>query len=320
MWRNPLFEVDVHFAGPHKNIMPLAAFPKCFLDDLVVHKTMSVAQWIDMAADQLDIDGLEFYWGFVPANEPAELKRIVNHLAARNLAMPMMCYSPDFTKPDAAGRAEEIAKQAKAIEVTAALGGKFCRVLSGQRRPDVSRADGVKFAADCIASLLPVAERCGVVLILENHYKDGYWQFPEFAQKMDVFLELLAAIPKSSWFGVNYDPSNAIIAGDDPIALLEAVKHRVVSMHASDRYFEGGSAADLRKLEANAQTGYASILKHGVIGRGLNDYDKIFSILRGVNFKGWISIEDGQERAVGMEHLQLSAEFLRKKMKEHGLP
>ncbi len=134
-----------------------------------------------------------------------------------------------------------------------------------------------------------------------------------------VRCALGATIPESAFFGVNYDPSNAIIAGDDPIALLEAVKHRVVSMHASDRYFEGGGIEDLRRLEADAHTGYAPILRHGVVGQGLNDYDRIFSILKSVGFNGWISIEDGEDPIVGMEHLRLSADFLRVKMAEHGL-
>ncbi|HRI13162.1 MAG TPA: sugar phosphate isomerase/epimerase family protein [Verrucomicrobiota bacterium] len=300
--------------------MPLAAFPKCFLDDLVVRKTMTVEQWIAMAADSLDVDGLEFYWGFVPHESPAELRRLRGLVSARGLTMPMMCYSPDYTHPDAAQRSREVQRQIRAIEVTSELGGKFCRVLSGQRHPSVSRSDGVQMAVECITALLPTAERCGVVLNLENHYKDGFWQYPEFAQRKDLFLEFLAALPQSPWLGVNYDPSNAVIAGDDPIALLEAVKHRVVTMHASDRYFEGGTVEDLRKLEGHPQSGYASILKHGVIGRGLNDYDKIFSILREVNFQGWISIEDGQDPEGGLEHLQLSAKFLREKMKQYGLP
>jgi len=299
--------------------MPLAAFPKCFLDDLCVRRTMSVEQWIDLAADQLDIDGLEFYWGFTPHDDPDALKRLRGRIEDRGLKMPMMCYSPDFIQPDPALRAQQIEGQKRAIEATAALGGKLCRVLSGQRRADVSRADGVRMAVDAIEACQPHARQHGVSLILENHYKDGYWEYPEFAQKSDVFLELLNAIPRSPWFGVNFDPSNAIIAGEDPIALLEAVKHRVVSMHASDRYFEGGTLDDLHKQEAHPQQGYSSILKHGVIGRGLNDYDKIFSILKGVGFRGWISIEDGQDPSVGMEHLRLSAAFLRDKMREHGL-
>ncbi|MDQ2798456.1 MAG: sugar phosphate isomerase/epimerase, partial [Armatimonadota bacterium] len=231
----------------------------------------------------------------------------------------MMCCSPDFTQSDPAARQSEIAAQKRAIEVTAHLDGRFCRVLSGQRREGVTHEDGVRWAAECILACLPHAQAHGVTLTLENHYKDGYWQFPEFAQKSEVFLELLGAIPPSPWFGVNFDPSNAIIAGEDPIALLEAVKGRVVTMHASDRYFEGGTAEDLRRREAHPQQGYAPFLKHGVIGRGLNDYDQIFSILNSVGFQGWVSIEDGQDPAVGMEHLRLSAEFLRAKMAQHGL-
>ena len=297
--------------------MPLAAFPKCFLDQLCVARSMSLDQWIDLVDAELDVDGLEFYWGFTPQDD-AEIARIRAKVEALGLGIPMMCYSPDFTQPDAAARAREVEKEKRVIEVTAQLGGKLCRVLSGQRRPEIPIDEGVRLAAECITSLLPHAEKCGVTLILENHYKDGYWQFPEFAQKREVFLQLLAAIPEHPHFGVNYDPSNAIIAGDDPIQLLDDVKHRVVSMHASDRFFEGGTIDDLQKL--GGHTGYASILKHGVIGRGLNDYDVIFSKLAAVGFKGWVSIEDGDNPDVGMEHLRLSAEFLRAKMKQHGLP
>ncbi len=299
--------------------MPLAAFPKCYLDALTVHKTLTVEAWVDQAADQLDIDGLEFYWGFTPHHDPAALRALRRQIEARGLRMPLMCYSPDFTQPDEAGRREQIALARHAIAVTAELGGGFCRVLSGQRRAEVSRTAGVRMAAEAIGALLPDAERQGVVLVLENHYKDGYWERAEFAQRMDVFLELLDAIPRSPWFGVNYDPSNALIAGDDPIELLEAVRDRVATMHASDRYFEGGALDDLRRQDLHPQKGYAGILKHGVIGRGLNDYDRIFGILKQAGFQGWISIEDGDDPRVGMEHLRESARFLRGKMAAHGL-
>lgn len=278
---------------------------------------MTVTQWIEKAST-LSVNGLEFYWGFTPTDAHS-IAAVREALATHRLQMPMMCYSPDFIQPDPAERKVQIERQKQVIVVTASLGGTLCRVLSGQRREDVSRADGIAMAAECITELIPFAAEHGVTLILENHYKDGYWQFPEFAQKKDVFLDLLAAIPESPNFGVNYDPSNTLIAGEDPIALLEAVKHRVVSMHASDRFFEGGNAEDLRREEAHPQMGYAKILRHGIIGRGLNDYDKIFSILASVGFKGWISIEDGDKPAVGMEHLRLSAEFLRAKMAQHGL-
>ena len=280
---------------------------------------MTVYDWIELTAP-MDIDGLEFYWPMTPANDPHELKKLRQAVEAQGRTIPMMCYSPDFTHPDLADRQREVATEKHALKVCQDLGVKYCRVLSGQRRPDVSVKQGIAWVKECIEELLPTAEEHQVVLILENHYKDGFWEYPEFAQKKEIFLSLLDAIPESPWFGVNYDPSNAITAGDDPIDLLQAVKHRVRTMHASDRYFEGGTLEDLQKMDSEAQKGYANILKHGVIGKGLNDYDKIFSILREEGFNSWISIEDGPDPAKGVDDITQSAIFLRKKMTEHGLP
>ena len=298
--------------------MPLAAFPKCFLPALVTERTMTVEDWIDLAARELDVDGLEFYWGFTPRTT-GERQRLRARLNALGLAAPMMCYSPDFIQRDRARRAGEVAAQKAAVVATAELGGRYCRILSGQWKPEISREEGLAMAADCIAESLECAWEWDICLVLENHYKDGFWEYPEFAQRQDDFLDLLGRVPRSRHFGVNFDPSNALIAGDDPVALLETVKDRVVTMHASDRFFAGGSLADLRRLDRDPRQGYAPFLRHGVIGQGCIDYDAIFGVLRTVDFQGWISIEDGDEAAVGIEHLRRSAEFLRAKMAAYGL-
>ena len=83
-------------------------------------------------------------------------------------------------------------------------------------------------------------------------------------------------------------------------------------MHASDRYLTSGTIADLKSQDGSV--GYARNLKHGVIGKGLNDYDAIFSTLRQEGFDGWISIEDGEN---GMDELRQSVAFLRAKIAEH---
>ena len=149
--------------------MPLAAFPKCYLDALCVEHSMTVEQWIDRAANELDIDGLEFYWGFTPVNDPGQLALLRAKVESLGLSIPMMCYSPDFTQPDALARLEQIERQKLAIRTTAALGGKYCRVLSGQRRPELTTTEGVRFAAECITECLPAAAESDMVLILENH-------------------------------------------------------------------------------------------------------------------------------------------------------
>jgi sugar phosphate isomerase/epimerase len=51
----------------------------------------------------------------------------------------------------------------------------------------------------------------------------------------------------------------------------------------------------------------------------LNDYDQIFTILKGASFNGWISIEDGPDPSTGVTDIAESATFLRRKMREHGL-
>src|SRR5262245_46126533 len=288
----------------------LAAFPKAFMDQLCVDGTMTIREWIDLA-ETLGIDGLEFYTGFLELRTPAMWAESRKLATARGLAIPMLCASPDFTHPDATFRAAEIERQKQCIEMCAALGGRYCRVLSGQRRPEVSREDGLAYAADAIIACLPHAAEQGVTLVLENHYKDNYWTYPEFAQQMDVFLELVALID-SPHFGVNFDPSNAILAGDDPLELLRRVKHRVVTMHASDRYLGDGTLEELRREEGSL--GYASRLRHGVIGRGLNDYDAIFDELASVGFDGWISIEDGVD---GIEQLRESVAFLQRRIAAH---
>ena len=288
----------------------LAAFPKAWMKELCVDGSLSLERWIEMAAT-LDVDGLEFYSGFLELQEPAAWAHYRRLAGDHGLSVPMLCCSPDFTHPEASFRRREVEKERGWIDMAAALGCRTCRVLSGQRRPELSREEGLGYAAGCIEECLPHAAASGVTLVLENHYKDDFWEYPEFAQAMDVFCDLVERID-SPHFGVNYDPSNTILAGEDPLELLRRVRRRVVSMHASDRYVAEGTIEDLHREETSV--GYARRLRHGEIGKGLNDYDAIFGALAEVGFDGWISIEDGVE---GLGQLKRSAEFLRGKMRRH---
>ena len=289
----------------------LAAFPKAFMQQLCKDGTMKLAEWIELAC-QLDIDGLEWYAGFLEMADESRWAGFRQQVEDHGRVIPMMCCSPDFTHPDKSFRDIEIKKQKRWIDMTHALGGSYCRVLSGQRRPELSIEEGVKLAIDCINDCLPYAADRNITLLIENHYKDDFWTYPEFAQKMDVFCKLVDGI-HHPYFGVNYDPSNTYLAGEDPIELLKRVSTRVVTMHASDRYLKEGTIEDLRKEEGGA-AGYAKRLSHGEIGKGLNDYDAIFTELTSVGFDNCISIDDGVD---GMYQLERSVLFLRKKIAEH---
>jgi len=289
----------------------LAVFPKAFMQPLCKTGTMRLSEWIELAS-KLNVEGLEWYAGFLEMqdenNWPLFRKQVEDH----GKVIPMMCCSPDFTHPDKSFRDKEIEKQKRWIDMTFILGGSYCRVLSGQRRPELTLDEGIKIAADCIYECLPYAEERNITLILENHYKDDFWLYPEFAQKMEVFCKLVDRV-QHPFFGVNFDPSNTYLAGEDPIELLRRVSHRVVTMHASDRFLKEGTLADLAKEEGGV-SGYAKRLSHGEIGKGLNNYDDIFSELKRVGFDSWISIEDGVD---GMAQLERSVAFLNKKIPQY---
>lgn len=289
----------------------LAVFPKAFMDALCKEGTMRIAEWVGLAS-RLDVDGLEWYAGFLEMKEEKKWPEFRRMAADHGKVVPMMCCSPDFTHPDVAFRRKEIEKQKRWIDMTCVLGGSYCRVLSGQKRPGIVIDEGVKLAADCIMECLPYAQERNITLNLENHYKDNFWEYPEFAQHADVFCQLVNRIHHPC-FGVNYDPSNTYLAGEDPVELLKRVSDRVVTMHASDRYLTEGTLEDLRKEEM-AVEGYAKRLSHGEIGKGLNDYDAIFTELKNAGFNGWISIEDGVD---GMDQLERSVSFLRNKIAKY---
>ncbi|HAT19192.1 MAG TPA: myo-inositol catabolism protein IolH [Verrucomicrobiales bacterium] len=288
----------------------LATFPKAELEALV-DGSMRLSDYLAFASG-LDVDGVELYPLIVDLEDPGTWNSYRHACKEMGLEIPMLCCSPDFTHPDPAFRAQEIEKEKRWIEMSNALGARFCRVLSGQRRPEVSREEGIELAATSIQACLPFAAEHGVTLVLENHYKDGFWNYPEFAQPMDIFCDLVEAVGEHPSFGVNYDPSNTLLAGEDPLELLARVKDRVVTMHASDRYLKHGTLEDLAREEG--VTGYAERLAHGEIGQGMNDYDAIFATLNSTGFDGWISIEDGVD---GPEQLERSVAFLRTKMMEH---
>lgn len=288
----------------------IAVFPKAYVEALCKTGAMTLREWVELAAS-LDISGLEFYSGFLDLQDPQRWSEARKMTDEHGMTIPMLCCSPDFTHPDAAFRRRQIELEKGWIDMAAALGAGYCRVLSGQRRPEVSREEGVRYAAEAIQVCLEYAASAGVMLILENHYKDNFWELPEFAQQMDVFCELVESIDSPN-FGVNYDPSNTYLAGEDPLELLDRVIHRVVTMHASDRYLAEGTLEDLRR-EEDCQ-GYAQRLRHGEIGQGLNDYDAIFRKLFEVGFSNWISIEDGVD---GMDQLQRSVAFLKRKINQY---
>jgi sugar phosphate isomerase/epimerase len=268
---------------------------------------MSVFEWIKRAAT-LPIDGVELYSGMLLDKGEDFWDEVADCLSDHNLVMPMLCASPDLSAPDPELRKKEFDKEVQMIQAARRISGPgvSVRVLSGQRRPEVAVDQGLDWVAEAINQLVGVASELDVLLSIENHYKDGFWKYPEFAQRPAVFFDLLSRIDERVWFGVQYDPSNAITAGADSADFLDQVIDRVYTMQASDRSLApGGNLDDLK--QADGTLGYSPLLQHGIIGHGLNDYPRIFSTLCQAGYDGWISVEDGVN---SFDELRASCEFM----------
>jgi sugar phosphate isomerase/epimerase len=288
----------------------ISVFPKCYFDELVRGERDYVG-WIRDAAT-LGGEGVEHYDEFFPSYDERDVAPVMEAMRETGQVSSMLCFSPDFTHPDPDERLRQVERQRKAIDLSVRIGARYCRTLSGQKYPGLSVAAGVARAAECIKRSLDYAAGRDVVLCLENHYKVGDWLHPEFAQQEEPFLALLDAVGEWPNFGVQYDPSNALVGGFDPIAFLEKIKHRVVTVHASDRYLVPGTTLDEIRL-ADGTVGYPDKLRHGETGKGANDYDAIFRILKEVGFSGWISVEDGMD---GLDELARSVAFLKAKRRQ----
>src|SRR5690242_14063295 len=110
--------------------MRIAAFPKCYMDELCVTHSLSLFDWIEMGAT-LGVEGLEMYPGFFTSFDPAYLATVRDRLRRHGLLMPMLCASPDFTQPDAEARRAEVERARAMIDLVAffeAPAPRTCRV------------------------------------------------------------------------------------------------------------------------------------------------------------------------------------------------
>jgi sugar phosphate isomerase/epimerase len=293
----------------------IAAFPKGFFYELIAQNGLTIEDFIRRAPG-LGLAGVELYPAFLSATDPVSLTRLRGIADEAGVELPMMCSSPDFIDPAPGAWDRAVAQMRELVDVMVELapGGSWrsVRVLSGQAWPGVAEAEGLARAVAGIEAVLSYAMPRRVWVVMENHYKDGLWTYPEFAQSSARFLAITERID-SPWFGINFDPSNAIVAGEDPIALLDQVLNRVRSMGASDRSLRPEyHRAELQRYRGG---GYPDALQHGVIGRGLNDYAAILTRLARVGFAGWISIEDGDAGGEqGFADIAASARFLKERI------
>ncbi len=254
-----------------------------YFKDMVLERTMEPPEWFEIAAG-LGLEATEVHDRYLRSYEPRYLEELAEQIRNRGLAVSQVIGAADLTNPDPEQRDVALTATRKNLDAAAILGATCVRLTAGQEHTGQSHADGVRLAVDGMQRALEYAETKGVYLAFENHYKDYFWPEPDFSRHTATFLEILDSI-RDTAIKVNFDCSNQVVNGEDPVALLRQVRGYVVHVHCSDR------------VAPNAYP-------HAVTGEGVVDFPTIFGLLREIGYAGWLSVEYGGDE--GLDGLRRS--------------
>jgi len=204
---------------------------------------------------------------------PAYVTRLKRMAFERGLALPMLSIHQDFVFPEQADRDKNITHTVKCVELAARLGIPCVRLNSGRWKtiksfddlmkvkgnepalPGFNEQNAIDWCIDSIRKCLPVCEREGITLALENHWG--------LTTNIDTLLKIHDAV-NSPWLGINLDTGNYPGEPYPGIAKL-ASKATIVQ---AKTYYGGGEWYTLDL-----------------------DYKRIAGILKQAGFKGWVSLE-----------------------------
>ena len=232
---------------------------------------------IELAAD-MGFDGVELLHVQMEAEDTPFLNKLKRR--AFTLGLDLMGFSTHqtFVSPDAEVRKKNIAHTTKCLEMAYQLGIPTIRVNTGRwgtskdfsqlmqnkgiepRLDGYTDDDGFKWVIDSFEELVPIAEKLGVILGLENHWGLG--------RTADGVLKVVRSVD-SPWLQVTLDTGNFL---ESQYEQFEALAPLAVLVQAKT-YYGGG-------------TWYTLDI----------DYDKVAAILKKHHYRGYLSLEfEGKE-------------------------
>ena len=240
---------------------------------------LKIIDCIDLAAE-MGFDAVEVLEVQMHSKENAYLQKLKRRAFVNGLTLCGMSTHQGFVSPNADRRKANIEKTIASIELAYKMGIPTIRVNTGtwgtskdfdnlmahrgieSPLPGHTDDDAFPWVIDAFEKCLPTAEKCGVVLGLENHW--GLGRTPEGV------MRIVDAV-NSPWLQVTLDTGNFL---EDPYDKLEKIASKTVFVQAKT-YFGGG-------------TWYTLDL----------DYGRIAKIIRKHKYRGYISLEfEGKEDA-----------------------
>jgi sugar phosphate isomerase/epimerase len=251
-----------------------------------------VEKCIDLAA-KMGFDGVEILQMQMEDFSPSGLQKIKRRAFMAGVDLMGFSTHQDFVDPDWLVRRRNVEQTICYIEQAYALGIPTLRINTGRwgtsKNFDALMAnrgiepvleghteeEGFAWVIEAMKQLIPTAEKCGVVLGLENHW--GLGLTPEGVMKV------VDAV-KSPWLQVTLDTGNFL---EDPYGRLEKLAPHTVLLQAKTYFGEGRwYTLDL-------------------------DYARIAAIMKKADYRGYVSLEfEGKEDP--MTAVPKSLELLRK--------
>jgi sugar phosphate isomerase/epimerase len=246
---------------------------------------------IDHAA-AMGFDGVELLLVQLASEEIPYLNSLKKRAFYSGLDLMGFSTHQGFVYPETAKRQDNIDLTIHQIELAYQLGIPTMRINTGRwgtskdfdhlmenrgiepTLEGYTDEDGFKWVIDSLEKIMPTAEKCGVVLGLENHWGLGL--------TVEGVKRIVDAID-SPWLKVTLDTGNFL---EDPYDRLEQLAPETCLMQAKT-YYGGGNWYTLDL-----------------------DYPRIGKIMRKHNYKGYISLEmEGKENP--LESVPKSLEVLR---------
>jgi sugar phosphate isomerase/epimerase len=234
---------------------------------------------IDEAA-KLGVEGIDILHRQMESEDNTYIQELKRRAYLNGIAFTCLSIHQSFVSPDKEFLKQQIEHTKNCIELAAKMAIPCMRLNSGRWNtiasfddlmknrgvepilPGYTEDDGFKWCIDCIEQCLPVAEKNGVLLALENHW--GLCSTPEGQLRIKKAID-------SPWLGILMDTGNFL---ENPYSKLEMIAPYASFVQAKT-YYGGG-------------VWYSLDL----------DYKRIIDILRKVNYQGYISLEyEGKEDA-----------------------
>ena len=255
---------------------------------------MSIKEWAEYGKS-LGLDAVDLMMVNIKSHTPKYLRIMKEGLDEAGIGIAMITTYPDFTHPCETQRKREKIYLENDIAVASQLGAKFLRVTAGQAHPETSREDGIKWAIEGLLSVEKTADEFGVKLVYEDHSKPGGWDYMDFSNPPDIFLEIAKGI-KGSSIGINFDTANILVAGEEKtVEILEQVVDQVETIHVND-------ITTIGKMETC------------VIGTGIVPNKDVFTCLKKHGWDKWLCIEEWGNK--GLDGVNQAVETTRKMWEE----